>query len=591
MTILEDYSNSQDKPGLTSAVFISLAPENAQKSSVLKVSVSPVLQSEESLSTKVSREVDLFSEVGSKFCDEVAYSLSQPGETLVKTGSAVAIGAGLSLLTKNSAPIKAVAHGLGIGSTLAIGQDGLELKDTVSSAMVSSWKSADGHNFNRQFVGESVAHFAYDSLLYGAAGTTGSLLGQNYLRSQALREIKVPVLKFGEATNAHSTISTTRGSELGALYEKMTSSVGRVEVLAHEGKGLAGRYGTAFALSADGTLVTNHHVVQDALEVTVFDARGRAHLASVVKESPQDDLAVLRLKDFTSRAHFKPVPLGSSQAVKANEAGKPVFTLGYPEGIQKPFLSLGETTRVPKVDPLNMKVHLHSEHGNSGGPIFDEQGRLMGVLKQGARSDSDYTLMTPVERLSSLASVKNGSASESITSIFSRKAPVAMHHQYVIDEPAAALANAEKLFPLSQPVDAESALFHSKITRTNIVGNGGKLEEVALRTQYRPHSREIVVEPLQYAGSAIESGKKWPGSSVNMDGSRLVLKLDRRNNPVKMEAFNDPMMVLPRAFDYKSQGNYLPRLIGQENSHSLAFKIRHNSQNFIDRVFGSVHFQ
>jgi hypothetical protein len=542
----------------------------------------------EGVAAKLARELDLFSEVGAKSRDRVQHAVDNPIETAVKVGAAAALGVGLAVMTRNPGPLKLAAESLGLGFGAATGVQLVGGGRELGSAMQSSWITDRDQAVNRARVSDGLAAIGVDTILMGTGGALGSISTQAFFSRQAARMVEIPMLKLGQNADMTHTLAVGRYSEMGRLYTQMSNRVGRLEVLAQPrgADAVAGRYGSAFAVGRDGKLVTNHHVVDNALEVTVFDGTGRAHKASVLATSELDDLAVIQLKDRRSIKSFEPVDLGTSAIIKGNQGQDLLYSMGFPNGWQRPYLSPGSTIKVGRVDPLNMKILLHSENGNSGGPIFDNKGKLVGILKQSERSNADHTLMTPVERLNVLLeSLKTSEQSRARLPV-----AVASHHRYTIGDPAKAKANLQKLFTDEMLADKTGGVFHSKITRTPINAGDGQLQELVLRTQYRPASREVVVEPIAVGNKALDSEALeavWPGTNIKIKDASLTLKLDRNLNPVSMTATNDPTMALKRAFDYKSSGNYLSGLVGIQNATTLGFKTRNGISGMLQR-FGDL---
>ncbi len=160
------------------------------------------------------------------------------------------------------------------------------------------------------------------------------------------------------------------------------------------------RQGSGFVASADGVILTNSHVVttagdgsgvvRPARDVYVeFQDRDRVK-ATVVGWDVFDDVGVLRVD---AGAHpLTPLPLGDSSRVLV---GEPVAAIGSPFGnenslavgvvsaTQRSIESL--TSRYNLVDAIQVDAPIN--HGNSGGPLFDAQGRVIGINAQ-IRSDT-----------------------------------------------------------------------------------------------------------------------------------------------------------------------------------------------------------
>jgi TPR repeat protein len=139
--------------------------------------------------------------------------------------------------------------------------------------------------------------------------------------------------------------------------------------------------GSGFLLAADGEIATNYHVVKDASRVEVSAPNQRAPLtARIVTKDADNDLAILRADGMTPpaiRISFAP-----SSSVKV---GQDAFVLGYPlSGL------LGSTVRLStgsidslfgvRDDPRVFQISAAVQPGNSGGPVFNKDGQLIGVV-------------------------------------------------------------------------------------------------------------------------------------------------------------------------------------------------------------------
>lgn len=561
---------SSEQPVLDSAVNAVSLSERASASS-------------ESTGAKILREIDLLGSVGSGFAAEAERAVENPGETSLKVAGAAAFGLGLAVVTHKPGMIGMAAKSFGLAGGVAFGLEAGKHGAEVSAAAKSSWQTDVQHWQNKAVVSSSAGAFLFDTTLMGAAGSAGAIGARSYFVRQAAAKIDIPLLQVGEEAAVSSKVTVSRYDDLAQLYSSMSGKVGRVEVLAEENGAMAGRFGTAFSVGKDGRMVTNHHVVEGALDLTVFDSFGRAHQASVIKSSPLYDLALIQLKNPTAASRFSPVEVGGSGVIKNNVAGEQLFSVGFPNGWQKPFLSPGETINAVRVDPLNLRIKLHAENGNSGGPIIDSQGRLVGVLKQGDRSNHDVTILTPAESVNALVESTKFVGRPEATP------PVVNRQYYEIGDSKAAAGNVEKLFPLDKRIDGTSDFFHSKITRVLMPTRDSRISELMLRSQYQPATRQIVVEPLALDGKALSPDAVWPGSSVPIKSSKLVVGLDRNQRPVSMEGVNDPKLFLRRAFDHKSTGNYLASLEGKAAPTTLKNQVRSSIHHILEWLESSVH--
>ncbi|WP_223652646.1 S1C family serine protease [Hymenobacter psoromatis] len=135
--------------------------------------------------------------------------------------------------------------------------------------------------------------------------------------------------------------------------------------------------GTGFALTADGYLVTSAHVIQGADSLLVEGRDHQRYKAETVYSDAKHDLAILRIKDANFDGFGRlPYVFKGGQA----DLGERVYTLGYPredvvygEGALSARSGFGGDTAFYQVSiPVNP--------GNSGGPLLDERGNLIGVV-------------------------------------------------------------------------------------------------------------------------------------------------------------------------------------------------------------------
>jgi S1-C subfamily serine protease len=139
--------------------------------------------------------------------------------------------------------------------------------------------------------------------------------------------------------------------------------------------------GTGFVWDDAGHLVTNDHVVQSAGTVAVRLASGEVAQAEMVGVAPTYDLAVIRIRG--ARQLPPPVPLGSSAELKVGQAA---FAIGNPFGLDQSLTS-GIISALKRRLPTSggreianvIQTDAAVNPGNSGGPLLDSVGRLIGV--------------------------------------------------------------------------------------------------------------------------------------------------------------------------------------------------------------------
>jgi S1-C subfamily serine protease len=178
-------------------------------------------------------------------------------------------------------------------------------------------------------------------------------------------------------------------------------SRGVVTIYAQYGTGSSAQVaqGSGFVVSNDGYILTNSHVVTNAGETNSVHGADRVYVeyqdldrvpAKIVGWDVFDDVALIRV-DPADHA-LSPVPLGDSATVAV---GEPVAAIGSPFG-QEDSLGVGVVSATHRsIESLTSKYSLVDaiqtdapiNHGNSGGPLFDARGRVIGINAQ-IRSDS-----------------------------------------------------------------------------------------------------------------------------------------------------------------------------------------------------------
>jgi S1-C subfamily serine protease len=178
--------------------------------------------------------------------------------------------------------------------------------------------------------------------------------------------------------------------------------------------------GTAFAVSTDGLLVTNRHLVHDAASgeaakqlLVKFNGSRQWLPVRLVQLATTDDLALLRVEGRG------PWPAVRGVAEGSMAVGAPTVLLGFPLGMDTPMEGEGiddftaattlATATVSKVLPDVVQLDAYAGEGSSGSPVFDHEGRVAGVVYGGARaSGGRIVYAVPAERLRKLLAAVPG---------------------------------------------------------------------------------------------------------------------------------------------------------------------------------------
>jgi putative serine protease PepD len=163
----------------------------------------------------------------------------------------------------------------------------------------------------------------------------------------------------------------------------VTSQVGQTAgPLSGSGSGQA--TGSGFVVSADGYVITNAHVVENATSVKVKIGDGPTRTARIVGRDVSSDIAVLKVDPGNQT--LRPLPLGDSSAVNV---GDPTYAIGNPYGLSRTLTTgvvsaLQRQINAPNGFSIDDVIQTDAalNPGNSGGPLFDATGHVIGVNSQ-----------------------------------------------------------------------------------------------------------------------------------------------------------------------------------------------------------------
>jgi len=133
--------------------------------------------------------------------------------------------------------------------------------------------------------------------------------------------------------------------------------------------------GTSFLVDTKGYLVTNAHVVAGASYIAVQNSAGKDFRATVVYADSKKDIAILKIVDTSFKA-----PSSIPYAVKksSTDIAEPIFSLGYP----RKDIVYGEGYMSANLDgdTLAIQISIDANRGNSGSPVLNKKGEVIGVL-------------------------------------------------------------------------------------------------------------------------------------------------------------------------------------------------------------------
>lgn len=219
------------------------------------------------------------------------------------------------------------------------------------SVIVRLWRQ----HHSKMSVAASIAIFA----------TLLTLFFTGYLTN---KDPRVEQLK-GEVIKIKRDQNTLRGRLDGSDPKPKPVKTGPISIAKYRG--------TGFALSSNGYILTNLHVVSGADSVYVQNADGESFHTKVIATDAAHDMAVLQINDPAFK-DLGPVPYGIKRG--KSDLGEDVYTLGYPTDAA--VFGPGSLTSDAgfQGDTAEYMVSVPVNPGNSGGPLFDSKGNVIGII-------------------------------------------------------------------------------------------------------------------------------------------------------------------------------------------------------------------
>lgn len=134
---------------------------------------------------------------------------------------------------------------------------------------------------------------------------------------------------------------------------------------------------TGFLIDAKGLMITNAHVVKKSRNIRVFNTKGQPFNAFVVRLDIARDVAIIKIDDTKFKSSGS-LPYGIRNT--STDIAEPIFTLGFP----RDEIVYGEGYMSAKTgyngDTLSCQIAVPANPGNSGGPVFNNKGEVIGIL-------------------------------------------------------------------------------------------------------------------------------------------------------------------------------------------------------------------
>ncbi|BAK98538.1 serine protease [Oscillibacter valericigenes Sjm18-20] len=243
------------------------------------------------------------------------------------------------------------------------------------------WESNMKKDQKKNRSGAKIVALALSCALLGGAAGAGVMWGVSGSGSST----SVNVSNRSAIAVAVKTVDGKTAMSDAEVYAANVNSVVSINTTGSSGTNIFGQSvetasaGSGFILTADGYIVTNHHVIEDANAVKVTLYNGDTYDATVIGSDEDYDIAVLKIE----ATGLQPVTMGDSDTLNV---GDHVLAVGNPLGELTFSMSGGMVSSVNRainVDgtPFNMiQTDTSINPGNSGGPLFNEYGEVVGIV-------------------------------------------------------------------------------------------------------------------------------------------------------------------------------------------------------------------
>lgn len=184
---------------------------------------------------------------------------------------------------------------------------------------------------------------------------------------------------------------------LPALFKRIEPSI--VVILTYDRQGEVVGQGSGFFINAEGDVITNYHVLQNAshAEIKMSDGKGYP-VKKILAEDQEGDL--LQVSVDISKGVVRPLLVSKTLP----EVGEKIIVIGTPLGLDK-TISDGIVSGVREIPTIGKVIQVTApiSLGSSGSPVIDMQGRVIGVATFFIGAGQNLNFAIPAERISKLA--------------------------------------------------------------------------------------------------------------------------------------------------------------------------------------------
>lgn len=191
------------------------------------------------------------------------------------------------------------------------------------------------------------------------------------------------IVSNGHAANivGEVTPNYTKKLSLIEIFEKSESGVVRVNVQRNQTADVVGGIGSGFVFDKKGHIITNAHVIKDAVKIIVTFLDGRSYNAEIIGTDQYTDIAIIKVN--ADLLLLQPLPIGDSSNLKVGEG---IAAIGNPFGLSGSMTS-GIVSQIGRLLPSGagysipdvIQTDAAINPGNSGGPLLNMRGEMVGI--------------------------------------------------------------------------------------------------------------------------------------------------------------------------------------------------------------------
>ncbi len=264
-----------------------------------------------------------------------------------------------------------------------------QLLDSKYNPQAAQWAMiTDGYRFKSCSIGDNTV---YGTVIFSKTATTGVYLYQNtFSGSYAIAKANAIISSGGLLEYSYEVPKEELIYTFGDKYISGMSITVEIKMIKlfptlEDIQKSSPSSGTGFAISTDGFIVTNHHVVNSATNINVRGINGdfsKTYKAKIIVEDKNNDLAIIKIDDY-SFTSLGVIPYLVQS--KSCDVGCSIFCMGYPlRATMGDEVKLTNGTISSKSgfqgDITTYQITAPVQPGNSGGPLFDDKGNLIGII-------------------------------------------------------------------------------------------------------------------------------------------------------------------------------------------------------------------